>query len=527
MTRRRLLGGAVAAGAGLVIAGCGGSGGSGGSGSATAATSTTAEPKVGKRGGTFRFGTVDGSTSDSIDPLQGNATETNDARTVALYDTLLYMDHQFNIQPSLALSCTANKAVDRYTLELRKGVTFHDGKPFTADDVIATFKRIFAPKSGATGIGTIGSIDPSRIKKLGSHVVQLDLRYPDVGLPAGLTQPGNAITPVGFDPKKPNGTGPFVYQSFTPGVRSVFVRNENYWRNGQPYLDQLEIIDFTDPTTARVNALLSEQIDGANQLLPSFVPELKGHQNIAYQINPGGSCDTLEMRMDIPPFNDVRVRQAMRLIADRPQIVQNAYSGYARIGNDWPSPQDPTYDHSIPQRVQDIEQAKHLLKQAGRSDLNVTLYVSPVSPGLVSMAQVLAEQAKSAAVTINVSNVTDEATYYSKYYYQAPFKFNFFSTLTIWQMVGYSLLPNSPYLLSKWHDPHWTKLVTTARGTADASKRNDLMHEAQKIFWESGTWLINAFYDTIDAYSTKFTGFHKDISGNGLNGLYFNEISLA
>jgi peptide/nickel transport system substrate-binding protein len=217
----------------------------------------------------------------------------------------------------------------------------------------------------------------------------------------------------------------------------------------------------------------------------------------------------------------------MRLIADRHQIVQDAYSGYARVGNDWPSPQDPTYDHAIPQREQDLEQARHLLKQAGREDLKVTFYAAPVSPGLVSMAQVFAQQAKSAGVTVNVADISDSATYFSKYYYQAPFKFDFFSTLTIWQMVGYALLPGSPYLLSKWNDPHWTKLVTTARGTADAARRNELMHEAQQIFWDSGTWLINAFYDTVDAYNKKFTGFQKDISGNGLNGLYFNEISLA
>lgn len=517
ITRRQLLAGATAAG--IAVAGLG---------VASPLARAATETRQPKRGGTFRFGTVDGSTNDSVDPSQGNATETNDARTVALFDTLLYMDHQFQIQPSLATACTPNKDLTSYTLELRRGVTFHDGKPFTADDVIATFQRIFNPKTAATGIGTIKSIDPKRIKKLDSHTLRLDLLYPDCGLPAGFTQPGNAISPVGFDPTKPVGTGPFVYQSFTPGVRSVFTRNPNYWRNGQPYIDQLEIIDFADPTTARVNALISGQIDGANQLLPSFVPLLRSHApQIAWQNNPSGSCDTMEMRMDIAPFNDVRVRQAMRLIADRHQIIQDAYSGYAHVGNDWPSPQDPTYDHTIPQREQDLQQAKFLLKKAGQSDLKVTFDVSPVSPGLVSMAQVFAQQAKSAGVTVNVNNVSDSATYFAKYYYQAPFKFDFFSTLSVWQMVGYALLPHSPYWLSRWNDPQWTKLVTTARGTVDLAKRNELMHEAQKIFWDSGTWLINAFYATIDAYSTKFTGFHKDISGNGLNGLYFNEISLA
>jgi peptide/nickel transport system substrate-binding protein len=163
------------------------------------------------------------------------------------------------------------------------------------------------------------------------------------------------------------------------------VRNENYWQSDFPYLDEFHIIDFADPGTTRLNALTSGQIDGAPLIPASSLPTVDGASSLKSIISKAYSFQTWEMRMDIPPFDDVRVRQAIRLIADRPQIIEHAFNGekFATVANDWPSIQDPVYDHDIPQRTQDIEQAKSLLKQAGREDLTVELVVSNVVPGVV------------------------------------------------------------------------------------------------------------------------------------------------
>jgi peptide/nickel transport system substrate-binding protein len=320
-----------------------------------------------------------------------------------------------------------------------------------------------------------------------------------------------------------------MFKSFTPGTGATFIRNPHYWQSGLPYLDELQIVDFADPVTTRVNALTSGQIDGADQIAFNLATTVKGASNLNAIVSKAYSYHTWEMRMDLAPFNDVRVRQAMKLVANRPAIAEQAFDGseFAVPGNDWPSLQDPLYDHSIPQRTQDIEQAKSLLKQAGRSDLTIPLAVSPLSPGAVATAQVFAQQAKAAGVTVNVNNITDTNTYFTKYWFQAPFKFDFFNTESVWEAIDFALLPTSTYNISKWHNPQWLKLVSEARGTTEPARSKELMAEAQKIFWDQGTQAIFAFYNTLDAYSTKFTGFETNAAGVGLNGLHFANVGLA
>jgi peptide/nickel transport system substrate-binding protein len=519
--------GAVGA-AGLVIAGCGGTSKSSGSTTATA----TAATGVPKRGGTFRFGGSDGSTSDSLDSLQGDATYTNKARNHALYDLLVRFDAK-TAQPQLWLAEELEPAPDLsyWTVRVREA-EFHNGKPVTADDVMYTLRRVGNPKAGAQDTPFLASIDLQRLHKLDSRTVRLNLHYPDAFMPYNLRHEDIAIVPaVGYDPKKPIGSGPFKYQSFTPGQESTFIRNPNYWQSGKPYLDELQVVDFADPGTTRINALTTGQIQGADHILFSLTPTVESATSLNTIISHCYQCHTWEMRMDMPPFNDVRVRQAIKLIAGRPQIVEQAFSGsrFASVGNDLPGPLDPLYDHSIPQRAQDIEQAKSLLKQAGRENLTVSLAVSAVAPGVVETAQVLSQQAKAAGVTINVNNIADAATYFSKYYVQAPFKFDYWPSWSLYEVWNGSLYPapGTSVNLSYYHDPKFTALYKEAQATADPAKRKEIMSEAQKLVWDTGTQGIFAFYNCVDAHSAQFTGFQPNVVGDGLNGLYFENVGLA
>lgn len=524
-TRRTMLGAAAASGGGLLLAACGGS-----SSSNSVASNTATSPAPKKVGGTLRWGAPDGSTSDSIDPLFGDATGTNGCRCQALYDMLVRGSDQ-TAQPEPLLAEFLEPAADLSYWDVRvRHAEFHNGKPVTADDVIFSLQRVANPKNGAAVFGLLASLDAQRLQKLDSRTVRMHLHYPDIGIPDYLKNRGCSIIPVDFNPKNPIGSGPFKYQSFTPGQASTFVRNDNYWMSGKPYLDELQVIDFADPNTTRVNSLVSGQIDAASGIEYSLAPTVDQASNIRALISKAYQYITWEMRMDTPPFNDPRVRQAIKLIAGRPQIIEQAYSGsrFASLGNDWASIQDPMYDHSIPQRVQDIEQAKSLLKQAGHEGLAVELAVTPgFAPGVVETAEVLAQQAQAAGVTIKVNSIANLATYFAKYYAQAPFKFDAFSTASVWEHIGYSLLPGASVNISNWTDPQWLKLVTQARGTLNESQRKDLMGQAQQIFWDSGTQAVFLFENTLDAYSTKFTGFFPSVMGFGLNGGHFEDVGLA
>jgi peptide/nickel transport system substrate-binding protein len=183
-----------------------------------------------------------------------------------------------------------------------------------------------------------------------SRTVRLHLNYPDISLPYALRNNGFQVLPVDFDAKKPIGSGPFKFKSMAPGQLTTLVRNDNYWQSGKPYLDELQVVHFDEPGATRLNALTSGQIDAASNIPFSFEPRLKSASNIKTIISPAQVYHTFEMAMDKPPFDDARVRQAIRLIADRPQIVAQAFSGtkFAEVGNDMASPSDPLYNDAIP-----------------------------------------------------------------------------------------------------------------------------------------------------------------------------------
>ena len=236
---------------------------------------------------------------------------------------------------------------------------------------------------------------------------------------------GNCIVPQNYDPSNPVGTGPFKYKSFRPGEQMVFDANKDYW--GQvPAVDAVTIIEFKD-AAARVNALLGGSVEAISQLPAAQVNVVKG-QGMNVLDATTGAWQPFTMRIDQKPFNDVKVRQAFRLIVDRQAMVDQAYAGFGWIGNDMYAPFDPGYPKDLPQRAQDLEQAKSLLQQAGyNNDLVVELTTSEdIGSAAVPAAQVFAEQAKGAGVTVNVNKV--DHVFYGDNYLKWTFAQDFWYT---------------------------------------------------------------------------------------------------
>src|SRR5690606_20073687 len=196
------------------------------------------------------------------------------------------------------------------------------------------------------------------------------------------------IVPEGYYPKKPIGTGPFKFSSFTPGQESVFARYDDYWRDGQPYVDELRVVNFTDDT-ARTNALLAGQVDAIESLPYAMIRVIEADPTLRVIKSETGNWNPFTMRVDVKPFSDVRVRQAMRLCVDRDEMITQLLSGNGRVANDMYSPYDPFYAKDLPQREYDPDKARSLLKAAGHEGLKVQLTTAPVSQGIVEAAQVL------------------------------------------------------------------------------------------------------------------------------------------
>ena len=513
--------GAVTAGAG-VIAACGG-GSSSGTTSKTSASTVGTEPlKGGKRGGTLRAGLVGGSTADTLHPL--NAVTTTDfARAFQLYDQLTVLKPDGKVGLVLAEEMTPNKDATEWTVRLRDGVTFHDGKPLTADDLIYTFKVILDPKAPTNATVPMESFDRNKLRKVDNRTVKLGCKKPFavfVDVAASLSTMG--ILPEGFDPKKPIGTGPFKFRSFTPGRESVFDRNPDYWQEGLPYFDTVVITNYTDETS-QINALRSKQVDVIDQLSASAVTTLPSNQTL---ISQAGGYNPFTMRADVAPFSDVRVRQAFRLLVDREQLNQQVFAGHGTIANDLWSPFDPVYDKSLPQRHQDIEQAKSLLKQAGRSNLSVELITADLAQGTVKSAEVLAQQAKAAGVNVKLRKVT-VSEFFGPNYKKWPFAQDYWFYLLYFAQVADGMIPNAPYDETHFSNSRYLSLYDEALRTVDAAKRKEIATEMQKIDYESGTYIIPMFVPIIDGYGTNVKGVHTSRCGQSLGNYDFKNMWFA
>ncbi|MST32536.1 twin-arginine translocation signal domain-containing protein [Acidimicrobiaceae bacterium USS-CC1] len=530
LSRRDLLKAAAAGGASVgaaaLLSACGGinhpttNGTSASAGGVTPTTVPTASGAP-KRGGTLRAALAGGDSSDTLNPL-ALVNNVDFARSVQLFDPLVVIGPDGRPELQLATEITPNADATAWTIRLRPGVTFHNGKDLTADDVVYTFQQMLNPKHPAPTATQLTSVDLKGIRKLDNLTTLVPCLAPFATFVEVLAEPpGAAVIPVGFDVTRPVGTGPFMFESFTAGRQSTFTRNDHYWQGGLPYLDAVIITDFSDETS-QVNALQADQADVIDLLSATSVATVKGGGGEVL-ISDGGAWTPFTMRVDKPPFNDVRVRQAMRLIVDRPQMRDIVFGGYGLLGNDVFAIVDPVYDSALPQRHQDLAQAKHLLKQAGHENLTITLQTGPIAAGATSMATVFAQQAKGAGVNVHLDTLT-VTQYYGPNYLSWLFAQDFYYYNPYLPQVAISTLPNSPYNECHFNDPHYTSLYNEALRTVDGTKRMDIAHEMQTIDYEQGGYIIPFFAPTIDGYSKKVNGLRASKTGISLNSFGFKQL---
>lgn len=525
--RRVSVGAAVAASAGLAACGggtsaAGGGGSSGGSGTGSSSSAASAASGTPKRGGTLRAAFSGGSSTDTIDG--DNVVNNLDfARTYQLYDGLVKYDEHGQIVNSLAEEITPNKDATLWTIRLRSGVTWHNGKDLTADDIIFTFNRITNPKAPLIGAATLSALDTKKMKKLDKLTVQVPMHTPFSTFVETLPNYTYFMMPVGFDLKHPVGTGPFKFESFKPGQQSTFLRNENYW-NGPPYVDSIVITDYADEGS-QINALTSGQADLVDFLSATSIASVQS-AGAKVSIATGGSMVPITMRTDVAPFNDVRVRQAMRLLIDRQQMLNIVFLGHGIIGNDIVSYFDPAYDHSIPQRKQDLDQAKSLLKQAGQENLTTTFITAPMGQGAVQSAQVLAQQAKAAGVTINLRQLT-VTDFFGPNYLKWPFSQDTWQYFPYFPMVAFGELSNSPANETHFSNSRYQSLYTQGLATVDKAKRAEIAHEMQLIEHNEGGYIIPFFSPTIDATAKNVMGTKEGKTGVPFNQHDYTKVWLA
>jgi peptide/nickel transport system substrate-binding protein len=443
-----------------------------------------------KRGGTLKIGVIGNGTSETYNPAVYNSP-IDFLHGISTFDPLVRIGPSFNFEPGLAVRWVPNKTATAWEIHLRQGVKWHDGKPFTADDVIYSLRQM-----GSTshfGHFAVAAVDLKGLTKKGNYIVHMPMTSPrGVVMPLFAFVNTMIVQNGAKNFSKPIGTGPFKLQSFTPGQQSTAVANKDYWDHGKPYVDELQITSISDPTTT-ADALQSGQFDAVYPIIFPIAAAKKkdpssGKWNLVEQ--KGGFHQTIYMRADQAPFNDARVRLAMKLIPERQKMIDTVLAGFGELGNDLFGKHLDGYAN-LPQHDQDIEQAKSLLKAAGQSNLTVTLQTTDALPGLTDAATFYAQEASKAGVKVNVKTVPG-----SSYFNPSLLFMKMQFAQDSWPIVS---LSHAYHLLGTATAPvnegHWTNKtfdaqVQAAESTLSASKAKASWTQAQRTFWKDSSYIV-------------------------------------
>jgi peptide/nickel transport system substrate-binding protein len=485
-TRRDFLGGAAAIGLTAIAAGLSSCSGAGNSQS--------------KHRGRLRLAVNVGGTGDTLDPAK-SSTIVDDSRLNGLYDCLTRYDDKYIPQPHLAREWTSSLDRKIWTFRLQEKATWHDGRPVTADDVVFTFNRNLDPKVGATCSNTLTPLVGGKVHAVDAKTVRFELPQPYVDWPAAVGALWTHILPANFNPATANtapvGSGPFKFESFSPGRSSRFVKNQSWWNEGHPYLDEYEVLDIFDDV-ARTNALISGQIDFSFGLPFSSIDMLKASRIKVLELNRS-TLISIALSEDLPPFKgNIKLRQAFAHSLDREAIADIVYRGHAWPGNDHPLPHQtypagPT-DAQIPQRTQDLPLARKLLSEAGYPNgIDLTLHTADAGYNMADLAVVVSQQARQAGFRIRVKKWPSNL-YWDQVWLKQNFYISYWSSEPTPDLIlSKTLYSTSRENESRFNNPEFDRLIAKARTVADLEERREMYTMAMHLVHESASFVIPVF----------------------------------
>ena len=465
-----------------------------------------------KKGGSVRMASNIHGPNDNLDPVIFTSS-IDYCRGRACYNGLVQHGDDLSPQPELAESFEPNSDATEWTFKIRKGVEFHNGGELTADDVVYSMKR----HQGEDSISVIKAVlDPVlEWKKVGTHEVKAILKSPNADLPVllGLFQTKvvkNGTT--GYVLKadgtlEQNGTGPFVMDSFQPGVKSVHSRNKGYWREGANF-DNIEITAITDPV-ARVNALIAGDMQLVTQIEPKAFRQIESANGVTLLSTPAalqmGIC---ALKNSEPGSNDDFVK-GLQYIQDRERVVKRILKGKGSVGNDMPiSPaHGADFCSELPQRAYDPDKAKFHFKKSGYTTAQIS--VGPIQAGLEDTC--LLAQANCAKIGFDLKiNKVPADGYWGSVWMKDPIN------VVSWNMrptansqIAIQFAPGGTWNDTFWNNDRMGELLTLSLSTTDPAKRHALFCEMQELIHNGSGMVIPAFSNINDGIADNVMGVPK------------------
>jgi peptide/nickel transport system substrate-binding protein len=453
-----------------------------------------------KKGGSVRMANPIHGPDDQTDPRLFTSG-IDYARGRAVYNGLVQHSNDLTPQPELATAFEPNKDATEWTFKLRKGVDWHDGTKFTADDVVYSMNRHLTEDSTSVIKSVMATV--KEWKKVGSHEVKAIMHSPNSDLPTLLGMFQNKVIKNGTTGDW-IGTGPFTMESFQPGVKSVHKRNENYWREGAN-LDACEITAITD-SVARVNALISGDMQIIANVDPKAFRQIDSADGVTLLSTPAALQVGICILKNTKPGENDDFVKGMQYIQDRERIVKRILKGKGSLGNDTPisSAHGPDFCSELPQREFDPDKAKFHFKKSGYS--GGELYVAPVTSGIEDTCLLAQANCAKIGFDLKLKRVPNDG-YWGAVWMKEPMN------VVTWNMrptansqMAIQFGPDGNWNDTFWNNKRMGELLSLSLAETDPAKRHAHFCEMQTLIHNGSGMVIPAFSNINDGISNNIMG---------------------
>ena len=477
-----------------------------------------------KPGGRIRVGLAHGSTTDSLDPAIAGENGFMGVLNYANHNHLGDVGNSGVLEPELAESWEGTNGATQWTFKLRKGVEFHNGKTLDAQDVVASINYHRGDDSKSAGKPMLA--DLAEVKADGPEVVTFTLKAGNADFPYTISEQYFMILAsedgqINWQDRA--ASGPFVLQEFEPGVRAFFTKNPNYFKEGRPYFDELEMLTIAD-AAARSNALTTGSVDLIDRVDLKTAHLLARQDNIRLEETEGMLHYTFPMLSDMAPFDNNDVRLALKYALDREKLVQTILYGHGSVGNDHPiSKISPHHASHLEQRQYDPDKAKFHLKRAGLDSLSVSIHLADAAfSGAVDAGVLYREHAAKAGIDINVVREPSDG-YWSNVWLKKPWCASYWlGRISTDALLQITYAANAEWNETHFQNQRFNMLLSEARAEFDEAKRREMYFEIQEIIRNDSGQIVPMFGNYVFASSSKLQ--HGDMRGDrDLDGQKFSE----
>ncbi len=445
-----------------------------------------------------------------------------------IYDTLVQPGDDLQMEAALAEAWEVSDDNLTWTFFLRDGVTFHNGRAFTADDVVYSYERILDPDTGAANAFRFASVES--VTAVDDSTVEIALTRPtpnllvNIGGFKGMAIVPREIVEDGTIDSTPMGTGPFVFVSQSPDQGIILEKNPNYWRadEGLPYLDGIQFRQIPDANT-KLTDLQTGAVDWVDSVPPQQLDALAGDDSVVLGRVPGGDYHYFALNHAREPFDNPDVRRAIAMAIDREEIAEAAQFG-AATANQAAIPEGTFWYHPYaPFGTAALDDAQALLDGAGVTDLSIEFLVSSDFPETVTQAEVIAAQLAALGISVEISDV-DFGTWLDR---QGEGDFDAF--MLSW--IG-NIDPDDFYYAQHhseggfnfqgYSNPEVDELLDAARVETDQDARKALYDLAAEAIIDDASYIYLYNPENINAWSPVLQGYQT----RGDNAVRFEEARL-